>query len=79
MVLWQGLRETILGSWQPERMNEFAIFLEDDIEVSPYFMVYSRACVEQYGRFQYDFLRPETEHVLGCSLYAPVSVCASLW
>ncbi|GAA5985543.1 hypothetical protein JCM10908_007019 [Rhodotorula pacifica] len=43
-----GLRESIVSSWDPVSNNEFAIFLEDDIEVSPYFLRYAEHMVEAY-------------------------------
>jgi len=67
----KGLRQTILSSWVPTAMDEFAIFLEDDIEVSPYYFEYSLACVNRYGQHQEQEQGP-ARYVLGCSLYRPI-------
>ncbi|GAA5852127.1 hypothetical protein JCM8547_000166 [Rhodosporidiobolus lusitaniae] len=43
-----GLRTSILSSWHPSSNHEYAIFLEDDIEVSPYFLQYAQKSIEAY-------------------------------
>ncbi|GAA6057697.1 hypothetical protein NBRC10513_003040 [Rhodotorula toruloides] len=44
----RGLRASILSSWTPNDNHEFAIFLEDDIEVSPHFLRYAQNMVDAY-------------------------------
>ncbi|GAA6019196.1 hypothetical protein JCM8202_000930 [Rhodotorula sphaerocarpa] len=43
-----GLRQSILTSWKPTSNHEYAIFLEDDIEVSPHFLRYAEKMVRAY-------------------------------
>ena len=65
-----GLRDSILSAWQPRTLDEFAVFLEDDIEVSPQFAVWVRVAVQHY---YYATDRPLRESPLvGVSLYMPV-------
>lgn len=57
-----GLINAIMEGWYPANNDEWGIFLEDDIEVSPYFMQYLQAA------------RPLCEDAGGCigiSLYSP--------
>jgi len=65
-----GLRDSILSAWQPRTLDEFAVFLEDDIEVSPKFAVWVRVAVLHY---YYSTDRPLRESpLMGVSLYMPV-------
>ena len=65
-----GLRDSILSAWQPETLDDFAVFLEDDIEVSPQFAVWARVAVLHY---YYSIDRPLRESpLMGVSLYMPV-------
>jgi hypothetical protein len=43
-----GLQKQWLYVWKPRSWNEFAIVLEDDVEVSPYFYLYGKKAVEAY-------------------------------
>ncbi|KAL7342863.1 glycosyl transferase family 64 domain-containing protein [Rhodotorula toruloides] len=43
-----GLRASILSSWTPRDNHEYAIFLEDDIEVSPHFLRYAQNMIDAY-------------------------------
>ena len=65
-----GLRDSILSAWQPETLDDFAVFLEDDIEVSTQFAVWVRVAVVHY---YYSTERPLRESpLMGVSLYMPV-------
>ena len=61
-----GLINAVLESWYPASMEEMAILLEDDIEVSPFFYQWVTNCA--------NMLRNTAEfgpHVVGVSLYTP--------
>ena len=60
-----GLKKNILSAWQPEKKNSFAIFLEDDLEVSPFFLEFARDAIVKYG------LQDDDDHpgLLGISLF----------
>lgn len=57
-----GLPDCILKSWVPESDDEWGIFLEDDLEVSPFYMEWVRFCINNTKEFQ---------KVVGCSFYTP--------
>eukprot|EP00049_Salpingoeca_infusionum_P003135 m.63900 g.63900 ORF g.63900 m.63900 type:complete len:837 (-) comp11978_c0_seq4:392-2902(-) len=46
----KGLKGSMLEAWSPTDECEFAMFLEDDIEVSEMLLVYSQEFIRQYGR-----------------------------
>ena len=47
----KGLRFSILEAWTPPQQdNTFALFLEDDIEVSPLFLIYAQSIISAYGQ-----------------------------
>jgi hypothetical protein len=54
------------NSWKPATDDEFAIFLEDDTEVSPIYFDYVKWCLRMFfkDKARLDFL-------MGCSLYTP--------
>lgn len=57
-----GLKRNVLDGWHPiEGQNEYAIFLEDDVEVSPLFLHLASSYVAS--------LHPLPEHVIGISLF----------
>ncbi|KAM0790421.1 hypothetical protein ACM66B_003302 [Microbotryomycetes sp. NB124-2] len=61
-----GLRRAVLTSWSPKSQHEFAILLEDDIEVSPHFLQYAENMVRSY------VYRDEADsRLVGISLYSP--------
>ncbi|KAJ3218173.1 Exostoses (Multiple)-like 3 [Dinochytrium kinnereticum] len=43
-----GLRQSILDAWNPNDRRSYAIFLEDDVEVSPHFLEYADQVVTRY-------------------------------
>jgi hypothetical protein len=58
-----GLMNNIMSSWDPlEDTCEYAIMLEDDIEVSPHFYFYAKSLISKYA---------ETKDMIGISLYTP--------
>ncbi|KAK4049319.1 hypothetical protein OIV83_004256 [Microbotryomycetes sp. JL201] len=61
-----GLRQAVLASWEPRSSHEFAILLEDDIEVSPYFLRYAENMVRSYVYRDHADAR-----LAGISLYNP--------
>ncbi|KAI8333005.1 hypothetical protein BD560DRAFT_341079 [Blakeslea trispora] len=63
-----GLMPAIVESWYPTDNNEYAVLLEDDIEVSPLFYVWSK-----YAILKYRYSGNSEAHRLmyGISLYAP--------
>ena len=60
----KGLRVTMLEAWAP-RNNEYAMFLEDDIEVSPLLFIFAERFVRAYG----DRGRRGDPTILGFKLY----------
>lgn len=58
-----GLINAIVESWYPTDDHEWIIFLEDDIEVSPYFLEWTNAAREVCG---------EDTKCIGVSLYSPM-------
>lgn len=54
----------MLTSWHPTHDSEYALFLEDDIEVSALFFEYILWCIRTF------FTHPDP-HLMGCSLYTP--------
>lgn len=44
----QGLKTSIMNSWLALKNSEYAIFIEDDVEVSRHFLTYANAMVEAY-------------------------------
>ncbi|KAI8974470.1 hypothetical protein BDB01DRAFT_728910 [Pilobolus umbonatus] len=63
-----GLMPAIVESWYPSHNDEYAVLLEDDIEVSPLFYVWSK-----YAILKYRYGEDADIHRLmfGISLYAP--------
>ncbi|KAJ3311802.1 hypothetical protein HDU76_003037, partial [Blyttiomyces sp. JEL0837] len=63
----KGLKNNIMDAWTPLSRKEYAIFLEDDISVSPHFLEYSEQMIARY-------LHPRgspghSSHCIGISLY----------
>ncbi|KAJ3189030.1 Exostoses (Multiple)-like 3 [Irineochytrium annulatum] len=44
----RGLKQSVLDAWSPNDRREYAIFLEDDVEVSPHFLEYAEQMVARY-------------------------------
>ena len=65
-----GLKGSIMGAWEPAAgVDEMAIFLEDDVSVSPLFPVWTETAVRAY---HYGQDRPMgTDQLFGVALYAP--------
>eukprot|EP00128_Syssomonas_multiformis_P005162 Colp12_sorted_trinity150504_noHs@33733 len=63
----KGLEKTIISAWDPQSMSEYAVFLEDDIEVSPYWYIWVFMGLDKY------VLNPRSkdENMIGISLYTP--------
>ncbi|KAG1083978.1 hypothetical protein G6F42_021985 [Rhizopus arrhizus] len=63
-----GLMPAIVESWYPSNNDEYAVLLEDDIEVSPLFYVWSK-----YAILKYRYSGNTEAYLLmyGISLYAP--------
>jgi hypothetical protein len=59
----RGLRATMLEAWAP-LPGQYAMFLEDDIEVSEMILVYSERFIQTYGEVE----RPDRS-ILGFKLY----------
>jgi len=65
----RGLRGSITRAWSPASLNEFAIFLEDDIEVSRFFLHWAVPAIRHYYYGAHSTLRDNT--IVGVSLYSP--------
>ncbi|KAF7726440.1 hypothetical protein EC973_008774 [Apophysomyces ossiformis] len=61
-----GLMPAIVESWYPASNDNYAVLLEDDIEVSPLFYAWSKYSILKY-RYGDDIDR----HMYGVSLYSP--------
>lgn len=60
-----GLRDNILGAWLPESNHSApALFLEDDIELSPLWWVWVQASLRRYAQ-------PPSRGLIGISLFTP--------
>ncbi|KAJ1543113.1 hypothetical protein HK405_009486 [Cladochytrium tenue] len=70
-----GLRRMMLDAWRPVTDSELAIFLEDDVEVSPLFFRYASWCANSFlvptGTPHESSPPPLSSGVIGCSLYTP--------
>ena len=64
-----GLIGAVLESWYPTYSNEYTMFAEDDIEVSPYWFYYAKRCIESYRMVP----NPDQNIVvcLSCGTYYP--------
>ncbi|KAI8112062.1 hypothetical protein M9434_003386 [Picochlorum sp. BPE23] len=56
-----GLKKNVLSSWVPQSAKEYAVFLEDDIEVSPLFLYLSSMYITK--------MHPLPPYVMGVSLF----------
>lgn len=63
-----GLMPAIVESWYPSNDDEYAVLLEDDIEVSPLFYVWSKYAILKY---RYSGNSEAYRLMYGISLYAP--------
>ncbi|KXS13682.1 hypothetical protein M427DRAFT_146489 [Gonapodya prolifera JEL478] len=65
-----GLKKNVLGAWTPTTSDtrKFALFLEDDVEVSPLYFQYIVWCISTFFSSQ---LQQVNEFLMGCSLYTP--------
>lgn len=63
-----GLMPAIVESWYPSNNDEYAVLLEDDIEVSPLFYVWSKYAILKY---RYSGNNEASRLMYGISLYAP--------
>ncbi|KAI7899874.1 uncharacterized protein BX663DRAFT_563582 [Cokeromyces recurvatus] len=63
-----GLMPAIVESWYPSHNHEYAVLLEDDIEVSPLFYVWSKYAILKY---RYSGNQEAYRLMYGISLYAP--------
>ncbi|CAO3669459.1 unnamed protein product [Rhizopus stolonifer] len=63
-----GLMPAIVESWYPSHNDEYAVLLEDDIEVSPLFYVWSKYAILKY---RYGASKEAYRLMYGISLYSP--------
>ncbi|KAI8379297.1 uncharacterized protein BYT42DRAFT_495412 [Radiomyces spectabilis] len=66
-ILKGGLMPAIIESWYPQHDNDYAILLEDDIEVSPLFYVWTKYNILRYRYTNH----PDAWRMFGISLYSP--------
>ncbi|KAI9494247.1 hypothetical protein BDB00DRAFT_819412 [Zychaea mexicana] len=64
-----GLMPAIVESWYPSSDHNYAVLLEDDIEVSPYYYVWAKYSILQY-RYS-DASHEARQFMYGISLYSP--------
>lgn len=63
-----GLMPAIVESWYPTNNDDYAIFLEDDVEVSPYFYLWVKYSILRY---RYGDPTDKSDLLFGISLYSP--------
>ncbi|KAI9497353.1 hypothetical protein BDB00DRAFT_756810 [Zychaea mexicana] len=68
-----GLMPAIIESWYPKHINDYAVILEDDVEVSPLFYVWSKYSILQY-RYTHAVDDQLRRTMYGVSLYSPRSL-----
>ncbi|ORY99001.1 hypothetical protein BCR43DRAFT_436945 [Syncephalastrum racemosum] len=61
-----GLMPAIVESWYPSSDHNYAVLLEDDIEVSPLYYVWAK-----YSILKYRYSENATQLMYGISLYSP--------
>ncbi|KAI8364368.1 uncharacterized protein BYT42DRAFT_506352 [Radiomyces spectabilis] len=69
-----GLMPAIIESWYPDHDDDYAVLLEDDIEVSPLFYAWAKYSVLQY---RYSGDAEASRLMYGVSLYSPRNL--ELW
>lgn len=69
-VLKGGLLAQVVESWFPQNNDEYAIILEDDVEVSPLFYIYAKLTLLSY-KYSSDLYDLDQVNLLGISLYTP--------
>ncbi|KAJ3404667.1 hypothetical protein HDV05_007044, partial [Chytridiales sp. JEL 0842] len=62
-----GLQEMMTAAWIPKSDDELAIFLEDDIELSPLYFDYIKWCIKVF----FTPGQKSIDAIVGCSLYTP--------
>lgn len=66
-IILGGLMPAIVESWYPSSNDSYGVFLEDDIEVSPYFYSWLKFTILYYR--YYTPAREISSHLFGISLY----------
>jgi hypothetical protein len=67
----RGLEKHVTSIWNAESDLEFAVFLEDDIEVSPYFFKWILINLRKYVFNGQVWINKEDTNLVGFSLYSP--------
>ncbi|KAJ3212177.1 hypothetical protein HDU83_001188 [Entophlyctis luteolus] len=65
-----GILKMMIHSWMPKTDSSLAIFLEDDVQVSPLYFQYAKWC-SKWFIFQASDRTKTQPQVAGCSLYTP--------
>ncbi|KAI9143997.1 hypothetical protein BKA69DRAFT_1122655 [Paraphysoderma sedebokerense] len=63
-----GLLAAVSESWYPSSNHHYAVFLEDDIEVSPLYYIWVKYTILKY---RYGYQRDFSDRLFGVSLYSP--------
>ncbi|KAF7722611.1 hypothetical protein EC973_002924 [Apophysomyces ossiformis] len=63
-----GLMPAIVESWYPKSKHDYAVILEDDVEVSPFFYTWAKYSILQY---RYSGNVNASRLMYGVSMYAP--------
>jgi hypothetical protein len=63
-----GYMKSLVESWYPSSVHEYAIFLDDDLELSPYFYIWAKFTVLKYRYSEY---QDTLKMMFGISLYSP--------
>ncbi|KAI5475594.1 glycosyl transferase family 2 protein [Pseudohyphozyma bogoriensis] len=66
-IILGGLMPAIVESWYPASNDTYGVFLEDDVEVSPYFYAWLKFTILYYRYYQP--MRDRSSRLFGVSLY----------
>lgn len=65
-----GLMPAIVESWYPASDDHYGVILEDDIELSPFFYIWTKYSILKY-RYGYQDAIDKHKKIYGISLYSP--------
>ncbi|KAG0180890.1 hypothetical protein DFQ29_009899 [Apophysomyces sp. BC1021] len=66
-----GLMPAIIESWYPKDRHDYAVILEDDVEVSPFFYTWAKYSILQY---RYSGNLKASQLMYGVSMYSPRNI-----
>ena len=72
-IVLGGLMPSVVESWYPANNDNYGVFLEDDVEVSPHFYAWLKYTILCY-RYGPLSIRAKAKRMLGVSLYQPKNI-----